>query len=104
MSLNYRGGSFYLLLGLTVLLGLGTDNRTVNIENCCRCSFIGRFGSGKFMPIVEAYDTGFLEVDPKGKLLIHWGKLKNPSKLYIIGLTQHLVLARFQTSPAACEV
>ena len=31
---------------------------------------------GQFSPIVEAFDTGFLAVDPKGKLLIHWGKLK----------------------------
>ena len=36
----------------------------------------GNLGGGKFSPIVEAYDTGFLAVDPKGKLLIHWGKLK----------------------------
>lgn len=31
---------------------------------------------GQFSPVVKAYDTGFLTVDPKGKLLIHWGKLK----------------------------
>ena len=31
---------------------------------------------GQFSPIVEAYDTGFLAVDPKDKLLTHWGELK----------------------------
>lgn len=36
----------------------------------------GGIGGGRFSPIVEAYDTGFLSVDPKDKLLIHWGKLK----------------------------
>lgn len=29
-----------------------------------------------FSPIVEAYDTGFLAVDPKGKLPGRWGELK----------------------------
>lgn len=29
-----------------------------------------------FSPIVEAYDTGFLAVDPKGKLPKPWGELK----------------------------
>ena len=36
----------------------------------------GVIGGGRLSPIVEAYDTGFLSVDPKDKLLIHWGKLK----------------------------
>ncbi len=36
----------------------------------------GKFTTFKFTPIVEAYDTGFLSVDPKDKLLTHWGKLK----------------------------
>ena len=36
----------------------------------------GVLGGGRFSPIVEAYDTGFLAVDPRDKLLIHWGKLK----------------------------
>lgn len=31
---------------------------------------------GQFSPIVEAFDTGFLAVDPKDKLLTHWGELK----------------------------
>ena len=31
---------------------------------------------GQFSSIVEAYDTGFLAVDPKDKLLTHWGELK----------------------------
>ena len=31
---------------------------------------------GRFSPIVEAYDTGFLSVDPKDKRLTHWGELK----------------------------
>ena len=29
-----------------------------------------------FSPIIEAYDTGFLAVDPKGKLPRRWGELK----------------------------
>ena len=33
-------------------------------------------GNRRFSPIVEAYDTGFLGVDPKDKLLGHWGHLK----------------------------
>ena len=33
-------------------------------------------GAGLFSPIVEAYDTGFLAVDPKDKLLTRWGVLK----------------------------
>ena len=38
---------------------------------------LGSFkGGGLFSPIVHAYDTGFLAVDPRDKLLIHWGKLK----------------------------
>ena len=36
----------------------------------------GLENGGKASPIVEAYDTGFLSVDPKDKLLIHWGELK----------------------------
>ena len=32
--------------------------------------------SGQFSPIVEAFNTGFLAVDPKDKLLTHWGELK----------------------------
>ena len=36
----------------------------------------GKFTTFKFTPIVEAYDTGFLAVDPKDKLLTYWGKLK----------------------------
>ena len=31
---------------------------------------------GQFSPIVEAFDTGFLAVDPKDKLLTRWGELK----------------------------
>ena len=36
----------------------------------------GLEGGRKCSPIVEAYDTGFLAVDPKDKLLTHWGELK----------------------------
>ena len=36
----------------------------------------GGLDGGKFSPIVEAYDTGFLAVDPKDKLLTHWAELK----------------------------
>ncbi len=36
----------------------------------------GLVGGGKFSPVVEAFDTGFLAVDPRDKLLMHWGKLK----------------------------
>ncbi len=36
----------------------------------------GLVGGGKFSPVVEAFDTGFLAVDPKDKLLIPWGELK----------------------------
>ena len=36
----------------------------------------GQVDRGQFSPIVEAYDTGFLSVDPKDKLLTPWGKLK----------------------------
>ena len=36
----------------------------------------GQVGRGQFSPIVEAYDTGFLSVDPKDKLLTPWGELK----------------------------
>ena len=32
-----------------------------------------------FSPIVEAYDTGFLAVNPKGKLPRRWGELKKQS-------------------------
>ena len=32
--------------------------------------------NGIFSPIVEAYDTGFLAVNPKGKLPKRWGELK----------------------------
>ena len=31
---------------------------------------------GQLSPIVEAYDTGFLSVDPKDKRLARWGELK----------------------------
>ena len=37
----------------------------------------GVIGGGRFSSIVEAYDTGFLAVDPRDKRLIHWGKLKH---------------------------
>ena len=36
----------------------------------------GAIGGGGFSPIVEAYDTGFLAVDPRDKLPTRWGKLK----------------------------
>ena len=36
----------------------------------------GVIGGGRFSPIVEAFDTGFLSVDPKDKRLTHWGELK----------------------------
>ena len=36
----------------------------------------GAIGSREFSPIVEAYDTGFLAVDPRDKLPTRWGKLK----------------------------
>ena len=37
--------------------------------------FIGKFNF-TFLPIVEAYDTGFRAVTANGKLLTHWGELK----------------------------
>ena len=36
----------------------------------------GLKGGGQFSPIVEAFDTGFLGVDPKDKLSTRWGTLK----------------------------
>ena len=36
----------------------------------------GQIGRGQFSPIVEAFDTGFLAVDPKDKRLTRWGELK----------------------------
>ena len=36
----------------------------------------GLKGGGQFSPIVEAFDTGFLSVDPKDKRLTRWGELK----------------------------
>ena len=39
-------------------------------------AFGGLKDGGQFSPIVEAYDTGFLAVDPKDKLLTRWGELK----------------------------
>lgn len=39
-------------------------------------AFGGLKDGGQFSPIVEAYDTGFLVVDPKDKRLTHWGELK----------------------------
>ena len=36
----------------------------------------GWLDNGVFSPIVEAYDTGFLAVNPKGKLPRRWGELK----------------------------
>lgn len=39
-------------------------------------AFGGLKDGGQFSPIVEAYDTGFLSVDPKDKRLTHWGELK----------------------------
>ncbi len=36
----------------------------------------GLENGGKLSPIVEAFDTGFLAVDPKDKLLTRWGELK----------------------------
>ena len=36
----------------------------------------GWLDNGIFSPIVEAYDTGFLAVNPKGKLRSRWGELK----------------------------
>ena len=38
--------------------------------------FGGLMDQGKFSPIVEAYDTGFLAVNPKDKLQTRWGELK----------------------------
>ena len=39
-------------------------------------AFGGLKDGGQFSPIVEAYDTSFLSVDPKDKRLTHWGELK----------------------------
>ncbi len=36
----------------------------------------GQVDRGQFSPIVEAFDTGFLSVDPKDKRLTRWGELK----------------------------
>lgn len=38
--------------------------------------FGGLVGNNRFSPIVEAFDTGFLAVNPKDKLPTSWGKLK----------------------------
>ncbi len=38
--------------------------------------FGGIMDQGRFSPIVEAFDTGFLAVTPKGKLHTRWGALK----------------------------
>ena len=39
-------------------------------------AFGGLKDGGQLSPIVEAYDTGFLSVDPKDKRLTRWGELK----------------------------
>ena len=39
-------------------------------------AFGGLKDGAVFSPVVEAYDTGFLAIDPRDKLLIHWGELK----------------------------
>ena len=38
----------------------------------------GQVDREQFSSVVEAFDTGFLAVDPKNKLLIPWGELKKP--------------------------
>ena len=40
----------------------------------------GRGESGRFSPIVEAYDTGFRAVDAKGKVSTRWGALKKTNE------------------------
>jgi N-acetylneuraminic acid mutarotase len=40
----------------------------------------GRGESGRFSPVVEAYDTGFRAVDAEGKLSTRWGELKKSDK------------------------